>query len=66
MTTLGGKDLGEVVGGQLKQLMSVQLQRQYNWFGLKGKLKFGHLKVARCICSMSFLSVFIDRTYEIT
>jgi hypothetical protein len=35
-----------VVGGVLRHLLAVTVQRRYNWFGQKGKKPFGSLKLA--------------------
>jgi len=41
LSLLGGKSLSEVVGGLLRRLMTVALQRQYNWLATKAKSNFG-------------------------
>jgi len=47
---IGGKSLKQVVAGLLRQLLTVPLQRRYNWCGQKGKQKFGSLKLATVVC----------------
>ena len=39
------------VGGMVKFLLAVPMQRCYNWCGLKGKMKFGDLGIAGVLCS---------------
>ena len=51
LATIGGRNLGDIVCGMLKFLLNVAVQRRYNWCGLKGKLRFGNLKIASVICS---------------
>jgi len=46
---IGGKTLGEVVSQIMKFLLHVSVQRQYNWFGQKGKKQLGNLKLAAVI-----------------
>ncbi len=43
-----------VVGGVLRHLLAVTVQRRYNWFGQKGKKPFGSLKLAGVLCSKTF------------
>jgi len=55
LSTLGGESLPDIVGlgSMVKFLMTVPMQRRYNWCGLKGKLKFGDLRVASVLCRPS-------------
>jgi hypothetical protein len=46
--------LRDVINGILRQLLTVNLQRRYNWYGQKGKLPFGKLKIANLVCSKLF------------
>lgn len=55
MAILGGKSVADVVCGMLKFLLAKSLIRRYNWFGLKGKLKFSSLKIASTLCSKYFI-----------
>jgi hypothetical protein len=48
---IGGKTLGAFVGGIMTFLLSVGLQRKYNWYGQKGKKAFGALKISGVVCS---------------
>ena len=51
LSVLGGRSLSDVVGGMVKFLLTVPMQRCYNWCGLKGKTKFGDLGIAGVLCS---------------
>ena len=51
LSVLGRRSLSDVVGGMVKFLLTVPMQRRYNWCGLKGKMKFGDLGIAGVLCS---------------
>ena len=58
LAVIGGKSLKDVIAGLLRQLLTVQMQRHYNWYGQKGKLKSGSLKLAALVCSKYIHSVY--------
>jgi len=53
LSVLGGRSLSDVVGCMVKFLLTVPMQRRYNWCGLKGKTKFGDLGIAGVLCSVT-------------
>lgn len=57
LVILGGKSVADVVCGMLRFLLVKSLIRRYNWFGLKGKLKFSSLNIAGTLCSKYFTGI---------
>ena len=65
LSLLGGKSLSDVVGRLLRHLMTVALQRQYNWFGHKGKKEFGKLNLAGVVCSKYNCGYYCESTLTV-
>ena len=57
--------MSDVVGGLLRHLMTVALQRQYNWFGHKGKKEFGKLNLAAVVCSKYNCGYYCESTLTV-
>lgn len=51
LARIGGKTFRDVVNGIMRQLLTVSIQRRYNWCGQKGKIAFGKLKIASVLGS---------------
>ena len=51
LSVYGGKSGKDTVKRVLKHLMSARLGEQYSWYGKKGKINFGNLKLASVIYS---------------
>ena len=52
--------MADVVGGILKHLLTVRIQREYNWYGQKGKKAFGQLQLANVVRSKCMLFFVIQ------
>ena len=59
LSLIGGKTLGDVVSGVLRYLLAVNLQREFNWYGKKGKREFGKLALAGIVYSTKYHLPFI-------
>ncbi|XP_060553649.1 uncharacterized protein LOC132714746 [Ruditapes philippinarum] len=50
LSLIGGKNTPDMVRRILSHVIKSRLAESYNWYGKKGKLKFGSLKIAEVIC----------------
>ena len=60
MSLIGGNSMADVVGGILKHLLTVRIQREYNWYGQKGKKALGQLQLANVVRSKCMLFFVIQ------
>lgn len=69
LSLFGGGNVKDTVGRVMKEIMTCDLARQYNFLGQKGKFPFGTLRLASAVYSKLLkllLFIFIEPDLAVT